>query len=406
VAETQQAIPTVDQDVSDWGFSQDPYPTWEEWRRLGPVVYNERHDEYFVTGYRNCARALTKVDRFSSQDLEDLFVRAFGGVTMEALDTPRHHAMRGVWAGFFERDSLESQRELVTEVVTAQVDGFIERVRAGEVVDAIPNMTRAIPTLVIARLLGIDESMHQQFSDWSDAMGYTTAAAFDTSPEGKVIVERGTQATAALNAYLAEVIKRRRAEGRGEDLVSTMVYDQFADEMTEKEIIASNTQLVFAGNETTAKLMATILAALAQHPDQRRALAADRSAIPQAIEEIHRWETLVQALPRRVNSDQSEIAGVRIPRGAGVQLLIGAGNRDPERWDNPEQLDLFRPPRQHLGFGFGMHVCLGLNLARIELQEWLNQILDKLPEYELAGTLEYPRGATGLRAPKSVQVAA
>ncbi len=405
MTQTQNACPTVDQDLTEWDFSQNPYPVIEEWRKLGPVVYNERHGDYLVTGYRSCARALTKVDRFSSEDLQDMFVRIFGGVTMEAIDSPRHHAMRGVWAGFFERQTLESQRGLVTEVVTSQVDAFVERIRAGETLDAIPNMTRAIPTLVIARMLGIDESAHEQFSAWSDAMGSTQLGTYDTSAVGREAIERGMAGTAALNNYMGEIIKRRRAEGRGEDLVSTMVYDDFANEMSEQEIIASNTQLVFAGNETTASLMATILVALAQHPDQRRALADDRSLIPQAIEEIHRWETLVQALPRRANSDQSEISGVRIPRGASVQLLCGAGNRDPERWENPDRLDIFREPRQHLGFGFGMHVCLGLNLSRLELQVWLDQILDKLPDYELAGTIEYPRGL-GLRGPRAVPLAA
>lgn len=402
---TQNECPTVDQDVTERDFSQHPYPAYEEWRGLGPVVYNEKHDEYVVTGYRDCARSLTKVGTFSSQDLQEQFTGMFGGATMEALDSARHHAMRGIWAGFFERESLEQQRELVTEIVTPQVDGFVERVRAGEVVDAVPNLNRAIPTLVIARMLGIDESMHKQFSAWSDAMGATGQAVHDPSPRGREIVARGRRGTAALNGYLAEVIKERRAQGRGEDLVSAMVYHDYANEMSEQEIIASNTQLVFAGNETTASLMGTILVALARHPDQRRALTADRSLIPQAIEEIHRWETLVQGLPRRVISDDAQIAGVRLPRASRVTMLLAAGNRDPARWDEASQLNILREPRQHLGFGFGMHVCLGLNLARLELQVWLGQLLDKLPDYQLAGEIEYPRGMV-LRAPLQVPVAA
>ncbi|WP_216916481.1 cytochrome P450 [Nocardia noduli] len=393
----------MNQDLTDWDFCQNPYPELARWRTLGPVVYNEFADEYMITGYRNCSRTLAAVKKFSSQDLEELFVKAFGGVTMEALDSTRHHEMRAIWSEFFQRDALENQRDLVSDIVTSQVDQFVERLRSGESLDAIPNMTRAIPTLVIARMLGIDESMHQQFSAWSDAMGGTQEGAYDPSPEGRAVLRRGAAATAALNAYIADVIKSRRMAARGEDLVSMMVFHDFAKEMAEQEIIASNTQLVFAGNETTAKLMATTLVALAQHPEQRRALAADRSLIPRAIEEIHRWQTLVQVLPRRACSDESEVEGVRVPRGAQVKVLIGAGNRDPERWEQPDELDIHREPRQHLGFGFGMHVCLGLNLARLEIQVWLNQILDKMPDFELADEIVYGRGL-GLRGPKAVPI--
>ncbi len=397
-------VPRVNQDLNDRDFCQDPYPEMARWRALGPVVYNESADLYMVTGYRNCSRTLAAVKKFSSQDMEELFVRAFGGVTMEALDSGRHNDMRGIWSVFFQRDSLETQHELVTDIVTAQVDRFVERLCSGETLDAIPNMTRAIPTLVIARMLGIDESMHRQFSEWSDAMGGTQEGAYDPTPEGRAVLHKGAEATAALNSYMADVITARRKTARGGDLVSQMVFHDYAAQMSEREIIASNTQLVFAGNETTAKLMATTLVALAQHPDQRRALAADRSLIPAAIEEIHRWQTLVQVLPRRACSDESYVDDVLVPRGAQVKVLIGAGNRDPENWDRPDAFDIHREPRRHLGFGFGMHVCLGLNLARLELRIWLNQILDKMPEFELADAIEYSRGL-GLRGPKAVLLA-
>jgi cytochrome P450 len=400
---TRADCPVVSQDISDWDFNQNPFPIMEQWRAMGPVVYNEHHDQYFVLNYRDCARALTNVANFSSQDLVELFTAIFGGVTMEAIDSPRHHTMRGVWSGFFQRDALENQRELIQSIVNPQVDAFVERVRSGETVDAIPSMTRAIPTLVIADMLGVEDSMHEKFSAWSDAMGSTSQGSYDPTPRGQQIVADGMAATASLNGYIAEVIKRRRTDGDGGDLVSMMVYDDFAKEMEEQEIIASNTQLVFAGNETTAKLMATTLVALGQHPDQRRAIVEDRSLIPQAFEEIHRLETLVQMLPRRVKSEDAQIQGFHLPQGASLQLLCGAGNRDPERWDNAHELDIFRTPRQHLGFGFGMHVCLGLNLARLEVEIWLNRLLDQLPEYELTGPIDYGR-SFGLRGPMSVPI--
>ncbi len=121
--------PIVDQDLTDWDFVQDPYPRMEEWRSLGPVVYNSRHDDYMVMSHRNNAKVLSDIGQFNSQAHREMFIRAFGGVTMEALDSPRHHEMRGVWADFFRRDSLESQRQMVSEIVTARMDEFVERIR-------------------------------------------------------------------------------------------------------------------------------------------------------------------------------------------------------------------------------------------------------------------------------------
>jgi cytochrome P450 len=185
-----------------------------------------------------------------------------------------------------------------------------------------------------------------------------------------------------------------------------MVFHDFARSMEEQEIVASVTQLVFAGNETTAKLMASTLVALAQHPDQRRALTADRSLIPQAIEEVLRWMTVVTNLQaRHACSPDSHVQGIPIPVGAAMAPLVAAANRDPARWDNPHAFDIFRPAKQHLGFGFGMHVCLGLNLARLETEIWLDRLLDRLPDYTLAAPIDYGRSFL-LRGPVAVPVAA
>jgi cytochrome P450 len=397
-------VPTVDVNLSDWEFNQNPYPVMEAWRSLGPVVYNSRHDRYMVLSYRNCAKVLANVTQFNSQRMVEFFKMTFGGVTMEAIDTPRHHEMRGVWAEDFQRDVVIAQRQLISEVVASRIDPFVERVRSGEIVDAIPHLTRGIPTLVIAKMLGIETEMYEEFSSWSDAIGNGGEGFLDPSPRGAKLLEESVAGTKALNEYMAAAIVRRRERGvRGEDLVSKMVFDDFASSMAEEEIVASNTQLVFAGNETTAKLMAATLVALGQHPDQRRALVADRSLIPQAFEEVHWWQTLVQNLPRHACSDESQIAGIPIPNGAEVMPLIGAANRDPSRWENPDQFDIFREPKQHLGFGFGMHVCLGLNLARLEAQIFIEQLLDKLPDYELAGDIDYGRNFL-LRGPAAVPI--
>jgi cytochrome P450 len=377
-------VPTFDVTFTEPGFNQDPYPVLEQIRALGPVVYNPAQQKLMVTGYRDSARVLGNVRRFDSSGLVEYFRSSFGGITMEALDSDRHHLVRAIWSEQFERQALHRQRGLITEVVDSQLVEFAARVRDGETLDAIPEMIRNIPTLVIAHLLGIEPDMFAEFSAWSDAIGDISESIFDTSPAAAALVSKGVAATAALNEYIAEQVRRRRGRG-GDDLISVMVESDYGRTGMElSEIVASNTQLVFAGNETTAKLMASTIVALAQHPDQRRALAADRSLIPAAFEETHRWQTLVQVGFRWAVTDEASLVGVPVTAGTEVMVLAGAANRDPNRWERPAEFDIRRPGLQHLGFGFGMHVCLGLNLARLEAEIWLNRLMDLLPDFELA----------------------
>lgn len=401
-------IPTVDVNFTDWTFNQDPFPVIEEWRALGPVVHNTHHDVYMTFSYRDCAKVIGNVAQFDTESRAAVnFEQAFGGPTMESIDSERHHLIRGIWARDFQREELEGQRELVARVVDERLGVFVERLRSGEVVDAVGGLTRSIPTLVIAEMLGIEPERHEQFSDWSDALGGFSAARGDATERGERLNREGHAAAAALYAYLAEVIDRRRAGGPGgTDLVSRMVFDDYAAHMSEREITASNVQLVFAGNETTAKLMASTLVALGRHPDQRRALAADRSLIPRAIEEMLRWMPVVANLQQRhACSPDAHVQGVPIPLGAAMAPLVIAANRDPARWEHPERFDIFREPKQHLGFGFGMHVCLGLNLVRLETQVWLDRLLDLLPDYEIAGPIDYGQSFL-LRGPLAVPIAA
>lgn len=396
--------PVVNVSFHDVGFNQDPFPTLEEIRRAGPIVYNELLDRWMVTAYPLVARVLGDSGHYA-QGASDAFVGFFGGTTMETIDEPeRHNAMRGIWAADFQRGNLEGRRELVEQVVADRLDPFVDRLRSGETVDAVAELTRSIPTLVIAHMLGIDTEMFAQFSAWSDAMGTTTEGALDPTQKGTETVVAGRQATAALNTYIAEQVNERR-RNPSDDLIGKMVAAPFAQtDMSEEEIIASNTQLVFAGNETTAKLMAHTLVSLATHPDQRRQLTRDRSLVLPAIEEVHRWQTITQFIDRDVRIEV-ELAGVALPPGAVVMAMQGAGNRDPDRWDNAAAFDITRPPRQHLGFGFGLHSCIGLNLARLEVQVWLDRLLDLLPEFDVVGEVDYGPNYQ-LRGPAAVYLAA
>jgi cytochrome P450 len=388
--------PTFDLSFLDPGFNRDPYPVYQQIRALGPVVHNAAVPGYMVTGYRTCAKILANSRQYRQPP--EFFTNLFGDVVFEAIDTPKHDEIRGVWANEFQRQTLqEKRRALVERVVEEVITAFVERVRSGETVDAVPALHRQIPLNVIGEMLGIDTSDREMLAGWASAMPKMQEAMADPTPRGALLKAEAAESVASLNAYFAEVVPRRRV-APGEDLVSMMAAAEVAESMTLGELAANNTQLVFAGNETTAKLMGHCLVVLARHPDQRRALAEDRSLIPQAIEEVHRFQTVAHiAAPRFVTGGEVEVDGVTIPEDARLIVLFGAANRDPERWDRADEFDIFRESKQHLGFGFGMHSCLGLNLARLEVEVYLNRLLDLLPEWELAedaslGTYFYGRG--------------
>jgi cytochrome P450 len=388
--------PTVDFNILDPDFVQDPHEVMDEWRAMAPVIYNSRYGQYMVMSHRNCARVLGDITHFNSQNMLPIMETAFGGPCFIAIDPPRHGTVRGIWSPGFERKSVETALVAqITDLVETYVDRFVERVRAGEVVDAIPGMTRIIPTLMTAQLLGVEESVYADFAEWSDAMAAVFGAQLDPSPRGQQIVAEGTAAAVSMNAYITGLVEKyRRADTPDGTLVAQMVYDDFAPSMPDREMVANGSMLVVGANETTAQMMALVLNALALHPDQRQAIVDDRSLIPAALEEVHRCYTLTQSLLRYACSDEAEIEGIHIPQGSEMMPLLGAANRDPSRWEDPHTFDIFRPRKAHLGFGFGHHVCLGQHLARFELKIWLNKLLDKLPDYELVGPIRFSSNFT------------
>jgi cytochrome P450 len=396
------AVPEAALDLLAPGFAADPYPAFEALRAQGPVTWHAGLNRFLVTGWQECASVLLGARDFGSSEAD--FIGLFGGRTMECMDRPRHGEVRGIWAHDFDPCPIAEMAAVVRRVIQARLDPFVARLRAGETVDAVSQFTRGIPTIIIAEMLGIDPGDYELFSGWSDAMGDMAEGLGDPGPRGQMILQRASEATAALNTYIRDRLDSRRRRP-GLDLISKMVASPVSERMEESEIIASNTQLVFAGNETTAKLMAITLYALAQHPEQRRAILRDRSLVPQALEEIHRWNTIVHINGRFARGGNARVAGHLLPDGAQVMTLLGAANRDPARWERPDQLDIFRAPKNHMGFGLGMHVCLGMHLARLESQIWLNMLLDALPEWEVAaidwGTNWSVRGPIRLEVQKS-----
>ncbi|CAN5463626.1 cytochrome P450 [soil metagenome] len=399
--------PLMNFDTADPDFVRAPWDRYERIRAVGGVIYNERVRRWMVTDFEPTRRILTTTNQFGSEKGQLEQAGVFGGPVMEFYDGPHHDSMRAIWSDDFRPRGLAALRPVITEIVDAALAPVLTRLRRGETVEIVSAATRGIPTAVIAHMLGIEPAMVARFSQWSDAMGASAEGYTSPGERGAQLIAAGKLATAALNDYLRDQIGRRRGcAAATPDLITTMVRAPYAcAHMTEQEIVASNTQLVFAGNETTAKLLAQIVVTLAAHPGQRRALSADPALIPAAVEEVHRFETITHSVFRDVVVTSATVSGVEIPADARITLLLGAANRDPARWERPGEFDVTRPKRSHLGFAFGLHSCLGMNLARLEAQVFLERLLAALPDWQVHTPVDYGTNYA-VRGPAAVLVSA
>lgn len=222
--------------------------------------------------------------------------------------------------------------------------------------------------------------------------------AFTVNPE------RGREASEALAEYLRPILEARRAEPR-DDLISGLAAAEIdGEKLSDEEIFSFLRLLLPAGVETTYRAFGNLLYGLLTHPDQLEAVRIDRSLISQAIEEAVRWEPPLSMITRVATRD-TELGGVHIPAGSSVMPVLGSANREERRFADPEEFNIFRPARAHIGFGYGVHVCLGMHLARMEMRVALNLLLDRLPNLRLDPSVGdvYIRGQV-FRSPTSLPV--
>jgi cytochrome P450 len=355
---TVEELPVTRFSLVDPELLQDPYETWASLRDQSPAFVHGDLNQVVITRYRDCAAVLGDATTFAS-DVPgtlpyDFLVALFGGEAMEAMALPRHSLIQGAWAKAFRASAMESLRGLTVEVVDTHLLPFVERVRSGETVDSVSELTRDIPTVLIASLLGVPSSDVGLFTKWSNQIALITEGQTDPSPRGKKLVEDGALATEMLHQYMAKLVVDRR-NTPGDDLVSQLITSPVAAEFSEQDIVACCVQL----------------------------LHDDRSLVPKAIDEVMRWETVLQVFWRYVREDTRDVAGVFLPAGTQVMLLLGAANRDPSEWTDPDAFDIGRGRKLNLGFGFGPHSCIGQHLARLSIQVFLDRLLDELPAWAI-----------------------
>lgn len=322
---------------------------------------------YTVLTYEGVFQVLRDGRRFSSAGYD----RTMGpvmGHTILAMDGEEHLRYRALISKAFSRRALERwEHELVRPVVASYVDRFAARGAA----ELVRELTFPFPVHVIAAMIGLPEEEHARFHRLAVEL---ISVGLD--------YETGMRASRELGELFAPVLAARRRAPR-EDLMSVLAHAELdGTRLTDEEIYAFLRLLAPAGAETTYRSSSNLLFGLLSHPDQLDAVRRDRSLIAQAIEEGLRWEPPLLTIMRTATAD-SEVEGVAIPAGAAVGVHLGAANRDPARWPDPDRFDVFRAPKPHIAFAIGPHVCMGMHLARMETRVVLETLFDRLPGLRL-----------------------
>ncbi|OBH30797.1 cytochrome [Mycobacterium sp. E342] len=380
------------------GDVRDPYTELARLRREEPIqrldVSGMPHEEskpvFIVYRFEEAQQMLRDNETFSSAAVIAAFGPVLGERVMLGMDEPVHGRLRSLVSKAFSQKALARwEDELVGRVGNSLIDRFAANGKA----DLVKDFTFDYPSRIIAGLLGLPEEDYPQFQRWSISL-----LSWILNPE------RGLAASAALCDYFAPILQARRAEPK-DDLISALAQAEIDGEKLEDEEIYSFLRLLLpAGVETTYRSLGSLLLALLSDPAQLAAVRADRSLLPQAIEEGVRWEPPLLTITRVATRD-TELGGVPIPSGSTVMPMLGAANRQEDRYPAPDAFDIFRSPRAHLGWGHGVHVCLGMHLARLEMRTAINLLLDRLPNLRLDPDADDPhiRGQV-FRSPTSVPV--
>jgi hypothetical protein len=387
---------------------QDPYPLFDETRRLGRIVptslMDVTVDHAIVSGVlrdsQSFSVALGESDgmprplRWAFRAPDPDIASFVDPPSLLAVDPPTHTRYRRLVSKPFTPRALQHVSDTVADRAAELLDGLAGR----HVVDIVKEYAELLPVAVIAEVLGVPANMHEQFLAW----GHDAAPILDLGLTHReyTAVNRSLR---AMNDWFDEHFANLRRRP-GDDILSQLVNADPSDRLSDLELRATAMLLLGAGFETTVNLLGNGVAVLASDEKSRARLAADPDMWPQAVEELLRFESPVQ-LTGRVALRDTEVDGVPIRRGTAVLCLLGGANRDPAVFANPEVYDLDRPnSRDHVAFSAGIHYCLGANLAKMEGQTGLRLLFERFPDLQIVAGTERRRDLQALRGFGSLQV--
>ncbi len=369
----------------------DPYPTYQALREADPVHRSPFLPMWVLTRYEHVALVLKDASlsadrtRFEGFDPpEDFEVHQ----SMLTLDPPQHTRLRGLVNRAFTPRTVERLKPRIEALVERILDGAERR---GSI-ELVSELAYPLPVTVIAEMLGVPAEDWPRFREWSRVL----AASLDPlMGRQDAAIDDYVAARNALASYLSEVVAERRLEPR-DDLISDLLA---VGELDSRELIVMLNLLLVAGHETTVNLIGNGTLALLRHPEQMARLRDQPDLLEPAVEELLRWDSPVQ-LTARIATADFELGGKPICKGELLMTLLGAANRDPGQFPDPDRLDIGRSPNHHLAFGRGIHFCLGAPLARLEAQIAIGSLVRRFPALRLAGDPELSPTVTlrGLRA--------
>jgi len=363
-------------------FYQDPYPFYYALRKLAPIK-KMPDGSYLLTRYEDIQFVYKNPKLFSS-DKQREFKPKYGDsalyqhhtTSLVFNDPPLHTRVRKLIAGALHPKALDNLEPGLIQCV----DGLLDKMQGRSQVDLIEDYAMHIPIEIIGNLLGVPHEEREPLRGWSLAI----LGALEPKISPKVF-NRGNQAVLDFLLYLEDLIARRRAKpGDPEkDVLTRLMQGEEGEALSHQELLHNCIFLLNAGHETTTNLIGNSLYALLEHPEQKQLLLEQPELINSAVEEFLRFESSNQ-LGNRISTAETEIAGVTLPAQTQITLCIGAANRDPERFPEPDKLDIQRSQNRHLAFGSGIHQCVGLNLARMEGRIAIGHFLKRYPNYRLA----------------------
>ena len=371
------------------GFYRDPYPAFHRLRAEDPVHWSDAWGGWVLTRYDDIEKVLRDFRRFTkaghvTKALDDLPqdvlakigpLRQNFSVGMPQTDPPEHTRIRALISKAFTPAVVESTGERIAALVDQLIDAVAHR---GEM-DLIADFAFPLPAIVVAEMLGFPTEDLDQIKAWSDGI-VSFHGSGRADPER---VLKSNEAFVEMRAWLRRLFEERRRQPK-DDLVSRLVAVEEEGEMlTETELVATCITLLTAGHETTTGLITNGMLALLHHPDQRELLEQNPDLIESAVDEFLRYDPPFQRT-WRLAAEDLELRGKRIQKGQVVSQMLGAASRDPERFPDPDRLDITRQDTTHLAFGFGVHYCLGAGLAHREAEIAIPTLLRRLPGLKMA----------------------
>jgi pimeloyl-[acyl-carrier protein] synthase len=381
----------------------DPYPLYHRLRRDDPVHFSPFTNAWMLTRYAD-AIAYLRSPNFSRVAYLDLMREKFGAEQpilafqsreLAFTDPPEHPWLRAIVGKAFSPKRIAAMRPHIEDAVGAALDSAAPL----GAIDVIADFAYPIPADVISAMLGVPREDWAVLREWVEGI-VVSRGVVRTSQ----MMAEGARATIAFHDYLERLLEAKR-RAPGADLMSALIASQESGRAMEPESLITMIETLFAaGHATTRNLVANGLVALLRNPGEHRRLRESPAMISGAIEEMLRYDPPTQAPSPQVAIADTEIGGRTIRKGEMVSVLIGAANRDPARFDDPDRFDIARPDNEHLAFSHGIHYCLGASLARLEAQIAIAAIVARFPRLRLAaGEIEWERLGR-FRGPRAVRV--